>query len=105
MNLGFYLNMNHIEKHSFKDWCMEVLVVSTALKVLKKYCINVKLLLRKLLSKCTIVWKIGKIITWTLAFSSLLIAREMFEEVQLGFLVVGHTHEDIDGNFGYLSKN
>jgi len=22
----------------------------------------------------------------------------------LGFLVVGHTHEDIDGNFGYLSK-
>jgi hypothetical protein len=23
----------------------------------------------------------------------------------LGFLVVGHTHEDIDGNFGYLSKN
>jgi hypothetical protein len=22
----------------------------------------------------------------------------------LGFLVVGHTHEHIDGNFGYLSK-
>jgi len=22
----------------------------------------------------------------------------------LGFLVVGHTHEDIDGNFGYLLK-
>jgi hypothetical protein len=22
----------------------------------------------------------------------------------LGFLIVGHTHEDIDGNFGYLSK-
>jgi hypothetical protein len=22
----------------------------------------------------------------------------------LGFLVVGHTHEDIDGCFGYLSK-
>jgi hypothetical protein len=32
----------------------------------------------------------------------LLIACEVFEEVQLGFLVVGHTHEDIDGNFGYL---
>jgi hypothetical protein len=39
-----------------------------------------------------------------LAFSSLLIACEVFEEVQLGFLVVGHTHEDIDGSFGYLSK-
>ncbi len=22
----------------------------------------------------------------------------------MGFLVLGHTHEDIDGNFGYLSK-
>jgi hypothetical protein len=28
----------------------------------------------------------------------------VFKEVQLGFLVVGHTHEDIDGSFGYLSK-
>ncbi len=25
--------------------------------------------------------------------------------LQLGFLVVGHTHEDIDKSFGYLSKN
>jgi hypothetical protein len=24
--------------------------------------------------------------------------------MQLRFLIVGHTHEDIDGNFGYLSK-
>ncbi len=38
-----------------------------------------------------------------LAFLSLLIAREVFE-VQLGFLVVWRTHEDIDGSFGYLSK-
>jgi hypothetical protein len=29
----------------------------------------------------------------------------VFEEVQLGFVVVGHTHEDIDKKFGYLSKN
>jgi hypothetical protein len=28
----------------------------------------------------------------------------VFEEVKLGFLVVGHTHEDIDGCFDYLSK-
>ncbi len=40
-----------------------------------------------------------------LAFLSLLIARDVFEEVKLGFLVVGHTHEDIDGCFGYMSKS
>ncbi len=40
-----------------------------------------------------------------LAFLSLLIACEVFEEVQSRFLIVGHTHEDIDGSFGYLSKN
>jgi len=28
----------------------------------------------------------------------------MFEEVKLGFFVAGHTHEDIDGCFSYLSK-
>jgi hypothetical protein len=27
-------------------------------------------------------------------------AKEMFEEVKLRFLMVGHTHEDIDGCFG-----
>jgi hypothetical protein len=30
--------------------------------------------------------------------------REVFEEVKLRFLVVSHTHENIDGCFGYLSK-
>jgi hypothetical protein len=39
-----------------------------------------------------------------LAFLFFLIIRKVFEEVQLGFLVVGHTHENIDGTFGYLSK-
>ncbi len=39
-----------------------------------------------------------------LTFISLLIVRDVFEEVKLGFYVVGHTHEDIDGCFGYLSK-
>jgi hypothetical protein len=34
----------------------------------------------------------------------LLIAHKIFKEIQFGFLVVGHTHEDIDGSFGYLSK-
>jgi hypothetical protein len=36
-------------------------------------------------------------------FLSLLIARKVFEEIQLGFLLVGHTHEDIDGYFSYVS--
>jgi hypothetical protein len=39
-----------------------------------------------------------------LGFLSLLIAMEVFEEVQFGFFVVGHTHEDIDGSFGNFSK-
>ncbi len=39
-----------------------------------------------------------------LVFLSLLITKEIFEKVQLGFLVVGHMHEDIDKKFGYLSK-
>ncbi len=39
-----------------------------------------------------------------LTFLSLLTTRDVFEEVKLGFLVVGHTREDIDGCFGYLSK-
>jgi hypothetical protein len=37
-------------------------------------------------------------------FLSLLVAREVFEEVQLGFLIVGHTHEHIDRSFEYLLK-
>jgi hypothetical protein len=37
-------------------------------------------------------------------FLSLLTTCEVFKEVQMGFLVVGHTHEDIDRNFGYLLK-
>jgi len=41
---------------------------------------------------------------YLLAFLLLLMVREVFEEVKLGFLMVGHTHEDIDGCFGYLPK-
>jgi len=39
-----------------------------------------------------------------LAFLSLLTTRKMFKEVRLKFLVIGHTHKDIDGNFGYWLK-
>jgi hypothetical protein len=33
-----------------------------------------------------------------------LTARDVFKEVKLGFLTIGHTHENINGCFGYLSK-
>ncbi len=36
---------------------------------------------------------------YMLVFFSLLTTREVFEEVELGFLMVVHTHEDIDGCF------
>jgi hypothetical protein len=39
-----------------------------------------------------------------LAFLSLLNVKKNFKEVQLGFLVIGHTHENIDESFGHLSK-
>jgi len=39
-----------------------------------------------------------------LVFLSLLTACKFFEKIQLGFLVVGHTHEVIDKSFKYLSK-
>ena len=39
-----------------------------------------------------------------MALCSLLTARRIFKEVTVGFLVVGHTHEDIDAHFSYLSK-
>jgi len=37
-------------------------------------------------------------------FFHCLIARDVFEKIKLQFLVVGHTHENIDRCFGYLSK-
>ena len=41
---------------------------------------------------------------YVMAFCSLLTARRVFKEVIVGFLIVGHTHEDIDAHFSYLSK-
>ena len=38
-----------------------------------------------------------------MAIYSLLTTREIFD-VQVAFLVVSHTHEDIDAYFNYLSK-
>jgi hypothetical protein len=44
------------------------------------------------------------VLTLLFAFFYLIIAKEVFEELQLGFLIVRHTYEDIDGNFGYFFK-
>ena len=41
---------------------------------------------------------------YVMALCSLLTARRVFKEVTVGFLIVGHTHEDIDMHFSYLSK-
>jgi hypothetical protein len=35
---------------------------------------------------------------------SIIVDGKGCKEVKLGFLVIGHTHDDIDGCFGYLSK-
>jgi len=41
---------------------------------------------------------------YLMAFLSLLIARGVFKEIQVGILLVGHTHKDIDAYFSHLSK-
>ena len=41
---------------------------------------------------------------YVMAFCSLLTAKRVFKEVTVGFLIVGHTHEDIDAHFNCLSK-
>ena len=41
---------------------------------------------------------------YVMPFCSLLTAKKVFKEVIVGFLIVGHTHEDIDAHFSYLSK-
>ncbi len=39
-----------------------------------------------------------------LTFFSLITTCEVLKQLQLGFLIVGHTHENIDESFGYLLK-
>ncbi len=73
-----------------------------ALKLINKI-VGVKPLLKKLLLQMDNCVKDNKN-RHLLVFFSLLTTQEIFEEVQLGFLVVAHTHEDIDESFGYLSK-
>ena len=41
---------------------------------------------------------------YVFAYLSLLVARGVFDMVQLGFLMVGHTHEDIDALFSRFSE-
>jgi hypothetical protein len=39
-----------------------------------------------------------------MAFMSMLTHCGVFKKIQVGFLLVGHTHEDIDAYFSHLSK-
>ena len=39
-----------------------------------------------------------------MAFCLLLTIRRIFKEVTIGFFIVGHTHEDINVHFSYMSK-
>jgi hypothetical protein len=39
---------------------------------------------------------------YTFAYLSLLTARLVFEEIIVGFLIPGHTHEDVDAMFGHF---
>ena len=41
---------------------------------------------------------------YLMAFLSLLTTRGVFKEIQVGFLLVGYTHKDIDAYFNHLSK-
>ena len=41
---------------------------------------------------------------WVFAFCSLLVYRAVFREIFINFLIVGHTHEDIDALFGRWSN-
>ena len=41
---------------------------------------------------------------YVMALCSLLTAKRVFKEVTVGFLIVGHSHEDINAHFSYLSK-
>jgi len=97
----FYFNLNPKMDSSNKS-CKEVLVVWMHWNLQKKI-VGVKPLPRKLLLQMDNCVKDNKN-HHLLAFLSLLTTQEVFKEVQLGFLVVGHTHENIDGSFGYLSK-
>ena len=38
-------------------------------------------------------------------FLSLLTTLGIFNTIEVGFLLVGHTHEDIDGTYGRMSSN
>ena len=42
-------------------------------------------------------------IVYVFSFLSLLTSRRVFDTIKIGLLLVGHTHEHIDGNYGSLS--
>jgi hypothetical protein len=47
-------------------------------------------------------WKDNKS-RWIMCFWSLLIVKGVFEEIQVSFMLMDHTHDDIDASFGRWS--
>ncbi len=68
-----------------------------ALKVHEQF-VNAKPLLKKQFQMDNYVLKDNKN-QHLLVFMSLLTTKEVFKELWLGFLVVDHMHENIDGSF------
>ena len=42
---------------------------------------------------------------YVFAFLSLLVAKGIFKQIYVGFLMVGHTHEDVDAMFSKFSES
>jgi len=92
-HIEFIFCMSFVRKITLYVWIMDI----------GSSCWSCQAFAKKLLLQMNNYMKDNK--NWHfLAFLSLLIMKDVFNEVKLKFLVVGHTHEDIDGCFGYLSK-
>ena len=44
-------------------------------------------------------------VQFVFAFAALLVQLKVFKKVKINFMIVGHTHDDVDGLFGVISKN
>jgi hypothetical protein len=100
MNCGLILFEHLLQKQFFACLLEGKLHYTFELKKPSQY-IGPKPLLKNLLFQMDNCVKGNR---YLLTYLSLLIIREMCKEFKLGFHVGGHTHEYIDGCFGYLSK-